>query len=258
MDTNLAKRIAIEAVKEAGKLVINHMGRIKNFKLKAKSDIVTDVDIKSEKILIKKINENFPDHSIMSEEQGSVSVDSEYTWVMDPIDGTINYYHAVPLFGIGLCLLKNGKPIISAVYDPIKDELYFAEKGKGATLNNEKITVTDRSELKNCVVMTHLSSNKQARLRTINKLDIIFCRTMHLRILGCSVVAMNYIASGRFDIFFNVKTSPWDILPGSLLIEEAGGRVTDIEGNEITIDSTSVLATNGKVHKKMLRLLKNI
>ena len=258
MDTNQAKKISIECVKEAGKLLMENIDKVKEVSFKAKSDIVTNIDIQSEKIIVDKIKTNFPEHSILSEESGFVDQHSEYVWIMDPIDGTMNYYHASAPFRVALCLTYKQKPIISTIYNPIKDELYFAEAGQGATLNDKKIIVNDNFELKNSVVMTHISSKKEARARTILALDSIFKKTLHMRMFGSGLAAMSYVASGKFDVFFNVKTYPWDILPGAFLVQEAGGVVTDIEGNKITTESMSVLATNGKVHDQMLQLLKDI
>ena len=258
MDTNQAKKISIECVKEAGKLLMENIDKVKEVSFKAKSDIVTNIDLQSERIIVDKIKTNFPEHSILSEESGFVDRHSEYVWIMDPIDGTMNYYHASAPFRVALCLTYKQKPIISTIYNPIKDELYFAEAGQGATLNDKKIIVNDNFELKNSVVMTHISSKKEARARTILALDSIFKKTLHMRMFGSGLAAMSYVASGKFDVFFNVKTYPWDILPGALLVQEAGGVVTDIEGNKITTESMSVLATNGKVHDQMLQLLKDI
>lgn len=258
MDIQLAKKISIESVKGAGKLLMDNLDKVKIASFKARSDIATEIDIKSEKLITDKIKKNFPSHSILSEEKGLVEKDSKYIWIVDPIDGTINYYHASAPFRIGICLLKDKKPIISTIYNPIKDELYLAERGEGAMLNDKGIIVNDNFELKNSVVMTHLSSKKEARTRTIPALENIFSKTMHMRMFGCGLAAMCYIASGKFDIFFNVKTYPWDILPGTLLVEEAGGTVTDIKGGKINYESTSVLATNGKVHDQILKLLEDI
>jgi myo-inositol-1(or 4)-monophosphatase len=258
MNTSLLKKVSIESVTEAGKILMENLDKVKAVSFKAKSDIVTDIDIQSEKIIIEKIKANFPDHNILSEESDFADLHSDYLWIMDPIDGTMNYYHASAPFRVALCLLYKKQPIISAIYNPIKDELYFAEAGKGATLNDKRIIVNENFDLKNSVVMTHISSKKDARARTILALDNIFKKTLHMRIFGSGIAAMSYVASGKFDVYFNVKTYPWDILPGALLVQEAGGVVTDIEGNKITTESSSVLATNGKVHEQMLQLLKDI
>lgn len=225
---------------------------------KGKSDIATEVDLESEKLIIGMLLQHFPDHSILSEESGLHDNNSKYIWIVDPIDGTINYFYGSAPFRVGLCLLEDKKPVLTAIYNPIKDNLYFAEKGKGATLNGEPLSVSDNTELADAIVMTHLSSHKEARARTILALDHVFSKTLHMRMFGSGLAAMTYVAGGKFDIFFNVQTNPWDILPGALLVEEAGGRVTDIKGNDITHESTSVIVTNGRVHDGVLQLLENI
>ena len=256
MNIEFAKKVAEEAVKEAGKFLMHNFDKPAQVSLKGKSDIVTDIDIKSEKLILEAIKSNFPDHRILSEEAGLIDSKSKYTWIADPIDGTINYYYKSAPFRVGICLLEDGRPIISAIYNPIKDHLYSAQKGRGAYKNGKKITVSDRSDLKNSVVMFHLSSKKDARGRTIKILDNIFENSLHMRIFGSSLASMTYIAEGKFDVFFNLQTSSWDILPGALIITEAGGMVTDINGNEVDYNSNSVLATNGKVHSQMIELLK--
>ncbi len=258
MDINKAKKISIECVREAGKLLMDNLHEIKKVSFKAKSDIVTEIDLQSEKLMIDKIKTNFPGHNIVSEESGLTDNNSEYIWIMDPIDGTMNYYHSSSPFRVALCLMHRQQPIISSIYNPAKDDLYFSEYNKGSTLNNSRISVNNNFDLKNSIVMTHISSKKNARARTILALESIFQKTLHMRMFGSGLTAMSYIASGKFDVFFNVKTYPWDILPGALLVTEAGGVVTDINGNKITNESTSVLATNGKVHSQMLKLLEGI
>jgi len=240
------------------KTLIDNLNKVKTCSFKAKSDIVTEIDIKAEKLIISKIKKNFPDHSIHSEEEGLIDNKSSFLWVIDPVDGTMNYYHAASPFRVAVCLVENNIPLISAIYNPVRDQLYFAERGKGATLNNRKIKVNNNFELKNSVVMTHISSKKDARVRTIIALDSIFNKTLHMRMFGSGLAAMTYVASGKFDVFFNISTHPWDILPGALIVEEAGGVVTDIQGKKINADSKSVLATNGKVHADMLKLLQDI
>lgn len=258
IDLNLAKKVACDAVRAAGDVVMRNFGSVAKANLKKKSDLVTEIDVQAERIILDKIKDAFSDHTIVSEESGIEKGESEYMWIVDPIDGTINYFYGNAPVRIGVCLLKNKKGVLTAVYNPIKDELYFAQRGKGAFCNERKIHVSENTILQDAVVMTHLSSDKIARGRMILSLDNIFKHTMHMRIFGCGLASMSYVASGRFDIFLNVLTNPWDILPGVLLIEEAGGKVTDIHGKAITEDSTSVLATNGHVHKQVLELLEDI
>lgn len=259
MDTTLAASvIAKQAVKEAGALLMDNFERVGNMSFKGKSDIVTELDLRSNELIHSKLALNFPDHSILSEETGLENHDSKYTWIVDPIDGTINYYFGCPPFRVGVCLLEDKQPILTAVYNPIKGQLYFAARGQGATVNDEPIKVNENADLTKAIVMTHLSSKHEARVKTIAALDRIFSRAMHMRMFGSGLAALSYIAAGKFDVFFNVKTYPWDILPGALLIQEAGGTVTDIHGGPITHESTSILASNGKIHAEMLELLKGL
>ena len=257
MDIELAKKVSVEAVREAGKVLLSHFRNNPLASSKGKSDIVTEADLEAEKVIIHLIQSSFSDHSILSEEKGSMDRHSDYLWILDPLDGTINYYYGFEYFGTGLCLLEKEKLLISAIYNPVQDKLFFAERGKGATMNGSFIKVNHNSELKNSIVVTHLGSKDEARMRTIAVLDSVFRKSMHMRILGSPFVTLPQIASGVFDVFFNIRTNPWDILPGALIVEEAGGKVTDIRGGEITSESTSILATNGKVHDQMLELLKN-
>lgn len=258
MDIELAKKISIEATKKAGSILMSRFRNAQSASSKGKSDLVTEADLEAEKVIINLIQSNFPDHSILSEERGSTDNHSDYLWILDPLDGTINYYYSFDYFATGLCLLEKGKLLISTIYNPVRDELFFAERGKGTTMNNSIIRVSDNSKLENSMVTTHLSSKDEARMKTISVLDSVFRKSMHMRILGSPFVTLPQIASGIFDVFFNIRTNPWDILPGTLIVEEAGGRVTDIYGGEITSQSTSILATNGKVHDQMLTLLENI
>src|SRR5688572_17810907 len=258
MATKTTSQVAEEAVRRAGTVIMKNFRVVQKVSFKGKSDIVTQVDIQSETVIRDLLHKHFPTHSILSEESGLEANDSKYIWILDPMDGTINFYYGSPPFRIGLCLLEDKVPVLTVIYNPLKDELYLAEKGKGATMNDKKIHVNDNFDISKSVVMTHLSSRKGPRARTILALENIFNHTMHMRMFGSGLAAMTYIAAGTFDVFFNVKTNPWDILPGALLIQEAGGVATDIQGQKITYESTSVLATNGKVHHKMLKLLKNV
>lgn len=259
MTTQQIKDVVIQAVLDGGKVLRDNIDKLKHIKEKTSSrDIVTNIDLEVEKILIDAIQKNFPNHKILSEEAGFISGDSEYEWVIDPLDGSMNYAHTHPPFRIGMCLLKDGEPILSVLYGPTRDHLFIAEKGKGATMNNHPIHVSQNDNLKDSIFMTHLSSKKLPRLRTIVSLEKIYTKTSHVRMLGSGLASMCYVAEGRYDIFYNLETKPWDILPGALLIEEAGGKVTDIEGKPITVESTSVLATNGKLHQAMLDLLVDV
>ncbi len=259
MDIELAKKTAVSAAKEAGKVLNDNFQKAKSASFKGKRDIVTEVDLRAEKIILDMIKVQFPDHAILSEETGMIGDNSvKYMWVVDPIDGTMNYYYGMNPYRVGICLLEDKKPVLNVLYNPTEDEMYVAQKGGGAFLNDKKITVSGNDDLKNSLVMFHLSSKEEPRKRIMDVLEKVFEASMQVRMLGSSLASMSYVATGKMDAFFNVSQKPWDILPGVLLIEEAGGKVTDIKGGEITHESTSVIATNGKVHDQMVKLLEGI
>lgn len=258
MDNQLAKKVSIDCVKEAGKKLIESFDKVKPMPFEEKNEALNQLSLELERMMIKRIKENFRDHSILSEEKGFIDGNSRYIWVMDPIDGVVNYYNGTTPFRVAICLLEDKEPLISAIYNPIRGQLYFAEREKGATLDGKKIRVNKSSDLGNSIVMTHISSKKEGRTRIVSSLEHIFNHVLNMRLLGSAMAAMTYVANGNFEVFFEVKTYPWDVFPGALLIEEAGGMVTDMEGRRIDMDSTSVLATNGKVHSQMLDLLKDI
>lgn len=258
MNLRTAKQVGAEAVREAGEMLMKHFERLHKAKFKQKHDIVTKMDVQVEKLLMDRIREEFPDHNILTEESGAHYESSEYTWLVDPIDGTINYFHASPPFRVAMCLVKDKVPILSFIYNPIKEDLYVAEKGKGATKNGKRLRVSNNQSLARTIVMTHISSHINARARTLLALGSIFRKVLHIRVIGCGTAAITYIADAKFDVFFNISTNSWDILPGALLIEEAQGKATDISGGKLTIESTSILATNSKLHNKMLELLKKV
>lgn len=256
MDIELAKTTAISAAREAGKLLNENFQKAKKMSFKGEKDIVTDIDIKAEKIILDLITSQFPDHNILSEEAGSIiRDDSPYLWIIDPIDGTVNYYHRMNPYRVGICLLENKQLVLNVLYDPTKDELYIAQKGKGAFLNDTKMQVSANADIKNSVVLANLSSRREPRVATLKIIEKMFGEVMRMRVYGSSLAQMSYIATGKADAFFDVSIKPWDFLPAVLLIEEAGGKVTDIKGGEITPESTSVIATNGKVHDQILKLL---
>jgi myo-inositol-1(or 4)-monophosphatase len=259
MENELFKKVAISAVKEAGKFLDKHFQQHKDLSFKGRRDMMTDMDTKSEKVILDTIKSQFHDHAVLSEEAGLVGTENAtYLWVVDPLDGTMNYYYGMNPYRVGICLLENKKPILNVLYNPTKDELYVAQKGRGAFLNDKKITVSDVSDLKNAVVMFHLSSKKDHRVKTINILEKVFEASMQMRLFGSTLASMSYIATGKFDAYFNISQKPWDILCGALLVQEAGGKVTDIHGGEITYESTSLVATNGKVHEQLLKVLDGI
>ncbi|OGF26559.1 hypothetical protein A2477_00180 [Candidatus Falkowbacteria bacterium RIFOXYC2_FULL_47_12] len=261
MNLDFEQKVAIHAAKKAGRLLMAHLNKVKEITYKAKRDIVTEVDLRSEEIIISSLKNNFPKHDIFSEEKGSAQIaqeKAEYLWLIDPIDGTINYSYGMAPFRVGICLLKAKIPVLSVIYNPVKNEMYVAQRGRGATMNGRKITVSSRKFLSETILSSHLSSKKDARRRVIKKLEKIFNAVFQIRFYGSLHASLTYIAGGKEDACVWLQTNSWDILPGALLVEEAGGKVTDVNGEKITINSTDIVASNGGVHEQLLKVIKNI
>ncbi|HJN57383.1 MAG: inositol monophosphatase [Candidatus Woesearchaeota archaeon] len=248
------KSTAIKAAREAGKVLMKNYGKIKFIKTKERNSFFTNVDLESEKKVFSIIRKKFPDHNIVSEESGSFDKKSEYTWYIDPLDGTHNYINNFPLFGVSVALAKNNIVKHGAIFLPYFNELYTAEKSKGAFLNGKRIKVSDKKNLEKSFVLTELALRRETeKLRILSKIkDIVF----DARVFGCAVFSHAYIAKGSADIYITTKTNSWDIAAGFLLIEEANGKVTDFNNNPWKPKDGSYVASNKHLHNKILNALK--
>jgi len=248
-----AKNIAIEALKSAGEPLREIHGEVENIHYKKdKSDIVTEGDYRSEKIITQTIRNEFPSHSIISEEKFTYKIDeSEYMWILDPLDGTGNFSHGNPNYSISLALTKNNEILVGVVYAPETDECYFAIKDKGAWLNGKKLTVTKRKSLKKSMLI----SGYDPQANFIRKL---YDKTQGVRAIGSTSLNLCYVASGSADGSWEFDTYPWDIAAGLLIVRESGGKITDKNGNKFSFDINnkneikSLLATNSLIHKQIL------
>ncbi len=249
----------IQISKEAGEIVREGFG--KNFSIEYKtnaSNLVTEIDKKSEALIIDFINKEFPGHSVLAEESGSHGTSSEYLWVIDPLDGTTNFAHGLPIFAVSIGVQKNGKTICGVVYDVMRDEIYSAEKGSGSYCNGIKLKVNSNDDLRKSVLVTGFPYNiaenpDHAFERFIASLKA----ARAVRRLGSAAIDFCYVACGVFDGFWEVHLHPWDICAGKLIVEEAGGLVTNFNGEKIDIYSKQILATNNFVHSYMMKLLSN-
>ena len=222
------------------------------------NNLVTEADHAAEKAIIDVIREAYPYHQILSEEVGAINRDSEYKWIIDPIDGTVNFAHGIPLNCVSIGIEKAGDIIMAAVYNPHLNELYFAEKGKGATLNDKPISVSSQSQTINACLVTGFP---YTYINTPNGPLEIFERFVRkgvpVRRLGSAAIDLCWVAAGRFDGFYEHKLEAWDSAAGYLIVEEAGGRVTDHSGNKFSVYQHQVLATNGKIHDEMVAVINN-
>jgi len=249
----------IQISKEAGEIVREGFG--KNFSIEYKtnaSNLVTEIDKKSEALIIDFIKKEFPGHSVLAEESGEHGSSSEYLWVIDPLDGTTNFAHGLPMFAVSIGMQKNGETICGVVYDVMRDEIYSTEKGSGSFRNGMKLNVSSNDDLRKSVLVTgfpyDIAENPDhAFERFIASLKA----ARAVRRLGSAAIDFCYVACGVFDGFWEVHLHPWDICAGKLIVEEAGGVVTNFAGEKIDIYSKQILATNNLVHNSMIGLLSN-
>lgn len=251
---------AKKAALEAGKIIKENYGNVTVLKEKGGNwhEVVTKADLEAEEAVKRIIKEKFPGHNIISEETANPKTDSEYTWFIDPIDGTTNYVTQLNFSCVGIGLVKDGEVILGVVYNPIVDEMFWAEKGRGAFLNGNRIHVSDNDDLKRTVV-NYCHQNNEEETRVIEKLFFrIKMGSRDFRRFGAAGLDLSYVACGRNDVFFHTNTRPtlWDFVPASIIAREAGARLTDWEGNEWGLESRNMLCTNGRLHDRMKEILK--
>lgn len=221
------------------------------------NDLVTEADHAADKAIIEVIKKHYPDHFILSEETGNVPSDSEYKWIIDPIDGTINFAQGIPLCCVSIGLEKNGEMIMGAVYAPILNEFFFAEKGKGATLNDVPIHVSSRKDvLHACLVTGFPYTYINDANGPLECFERFIRRGIPVRRLGSAAIDLCWVAAGRFDGFYEHKLNAWDSAAGWLIVEEAGGKVTNMEGERYNPYKPRLVATNGIIHDELLQWLK--
>ena len=250
----------VKACRKASKTVIRDFGEIENLQvsLKGPGDFVTNCDKKVEKILIDELLKARPSYSILSEEIGEINNDDSFKWIIDPIDGTSNFLHGVPHFAISVGLEHNKEIICGIIYDPIKDEMFTAEKGNGSYMNNQRMRVSSRSKLEDCMIFTggpkRDAKNRELALKEYYKFSIKVLTP--IRKLGSASLDMAYVAAGRCDGFWQRNLNYWDIAAGIILVKEAGGFVTDFNGENEYIQNKTILVTNSKIDKEMIEVLK--
>lgn len=251
----LAKAAAIEA----GKFLEESLGTILLIERKEgqETNLVTQIDKQSKELIISMIRKKYPDHTFLAEESGSDDVKSDYRWVIDPLDGTINFTHGLKIFCKSIALEYKGEIILGAVYDPSLNELFWTEKGKGAYLNNERMRVSSTSKLIESLLVTGFPYNVRTNPENpVGHFVNFLYEGQAIRRLGSAALDLCYVAAGRFEGFWEVTLNPWDMAAGWLCVEEAGGKVTDLLGHPTTIYKRNILATNGLVHDAMVEVLK--
>ena len=252
--------VMIKACRKASKILIRDFGEIEKLQVSPKGpgDFVTASDKKAESILIKELQIARPEYSILSEEVGHISKDENFKWVIDPIDGTSNFLHGIPHFAISIGLEQEKEIICGIIYDPIKDEMFTAEKGKGSYINNQRMRVSSRTKLKDCIIFTggprQSSENKEIVLNEYKKFTSEVM--IPIRKLGSGALDLAYVAAGRCDGYWQRDLNYWDIAAGILLVKEAGGYVTDFNGKNDYINNKTIIAANSKINSEMIKILK--
>ena len=255
------KEVLMEAIRESGAIIQHYFQG--QFTVESKeginiNNLVTEVDNLSEDKIISIIKKYCPTHSIISEESGEDNQDSEYQWIIDPIDGTVNFAHGIPICCVSIGLKKGNDLIYGAVYNPMMNELFFAEKGKGATLNGIPISVSKKSDFrKACLVTGFPYKWPDTREHPIKVFERFVMEGLPVRRLGSAAIDLCWVACGRFDGFWEYNLSSWDVAAGYLIVEEAGGRITNFDGDKYSVFDKQTLATNGYIHEEMLGLIKN-
>jgi myo-inositol-1(or 4)-monophosphatase len=251
--------VAKEAAYAAGKILTEHFKKLPKEAIREKqaNDYLSFVDESSENIIITIIHKHFPGHSILAEEGGESHQSSEYCWIIDPLDGTTNYITGLPVFAISIALQKGDDIILGVVYDPLQDELFWAEKGKGAFVNDTPIQVSESDTLSECLIATGFPFKAKHLLRPyLNSFEYMFQSCIGIRRMGAAAIDIAYVAAGRFGGFWELGLSPWDLAAGSVLIKEAGGHISDFWDNPDYLYKNYLIVSNGKIHQQMGEIIR--
>lgn len=252
---------AFRAALLAGDLIVDNIGRISNNDIHTKdvSDFVTRVDRESEELILRTIRRKFPDHHFLAEESAREGTEGSHRWIIDPLDGTTNFIHRYPVFSVSIALEYEGEIILGVVYDPLRHEMFTAEKGAGAFLNGRPIAVSRASDPRTCLVTTGFPFRKKDLIDPYLKLfKDIFYKVSDIRRAGSAALDLAHLAAGRCDCFFEIGLSPWDIAAGVILIREAGGIVTDFGGGSAYMETGNIVCASPAIHKEILGDVRNV
>jgi myo-inositol-1(or 4)-monophosphatase len=247
-----AKGLALKA----GALLREGAGRVTEIRHKGEIDLITEFDLRSEQLLIEEINRAYPDDAILAEEDGPIR-EGEHRWLIDPLDGTTNFAHGIPIFSVSIAYAEGSRPLLGVVYDPMREELFHASIGGGAWLNDRRLHVSSTTALIDSLLVTGFSYDIRTNPETnLDHFAAFTLRTRGVRRLGSAAMDLAYVAAGRFDGYWEMRLWPWDWGAGILMVREAGGKVTRTNGKpDIFSEPTSILASNGHLHDEMLSVL---
>lgn len=250
----MLKETLFKATDAAGKIIHQYFNS--GFRISNKegiNNLVTEVDHASEKRIIEIIRDQFPDHYILTEESGALAMDSSYKWIIDPIDGTVNYANGIPLCCVSIGVEKDGEIVMGTVFNPFLNEFFFAERGQGATLNDSRIRVSEKADVgQSCLATGFPYTYINEPNGPLDVFSRLIRQGIPIRRLGSAAIDLCWVACGRFDGYYEHKLNAWDSAAGFLIVEEAGGRVTDFEGNRYSPYQPRLIATNGRIHEDLL------
>jgi myo-inositol-1(or 4)-monophosphatase len=248
--------VAREAAREAGRVLRENLSGSRTISYKGAINLVTEMDVRSEQIVTERLLAAFPDHGILAEESASREGRSRYRWIIDPLDGTTNYAHGYPCFAVSIGLEFAGDVIVGVVYDPMRDEMFSAEKGKGAHLNGSPIRVSAVDTLLQSLLATGFPYDRRESSRNnLVFFNRLIMASQEVRRDGSASLDLCYVAAGRLDGFWELKLKPWDVAAGMLILREAGGRATDFSGMQSTPYDSEIVASNGVIHAQMIEAL---
>ena len=262
--TTVMLNFAIQTAREAGHVLAERFGRtVLQVSYKGDIDLVTESDLAAERLIIERIRSYYPRHAILSEEAGASTHDSddvgaqqsEYKWIVDPLDGTTNYAHGYPCFCVSIALERAGEIIVGVIYDPMRDEMFAAERGEGATLNGRRIRVSQTDDLNRALLCTGFPYDVRDRGEFVRHFAGFIMHAQAVRRDGSAALDLAYVACGRFDGFWEEGLRPWDVAAGVILVEESGGHVTHYDGSRFRVYAPPILASNGLIHDAMMGVL---
>jgi myo-inositol-1(or 4)-monophosphatase len=255
---SLERRVAIDAARAAGLLLRDARAGTRQITYKgAPTNLVTEMDARAEALVIEHLRDAFPDDAILAEESGARAGNSGRRWIIDPLDGTTNYAHGLPLWAVSIALERDRRVILGVICDPAHGELFVAERGGGAVVNDEPLAVSRRAILDESLLATGFPYGiRETHDTNLSEYAAFSLRTRGVRRLGSAVLYLAWVAAGRLDGYWELRVGSWDVAAGALLVEEAGGRVSDLAGGPLDLDAPSIVASNGHIHGAMLRVLR--
>jgi myo-inositol-1(or 4)-monophosphatase len=252
--------VALEGAREAGRMLRDELGRARRIRFKGSpTNLVTEMDARAEAMIVDRLRRHFPDDGVLAEERGASPGTSGRRWIIDPLDGTTNYAHGVPVFAVSIALEVGGRVTVGVIYDPNHEELFSAERGAGAFLNGARLSVSPTATLDESLLATGFPYNiREDPRNNLAEYGAFSLRSQGVRRMGSAVLYLAYVAAGRVDGYWELRLGAWDVAAGGLLVDEAGGRVTNLTGGPLDLETPEIVASNGRIHDAMLAVLAEV